>query len=231
MVRELWPLTAPGQLPPTKGQSRQIEPTRYIKLRGVVKMAVKEQKAAAFTLVETIVAMAVLAIAALSALQYQYFSNHQSRMARMETATTRAARLLLEDWKSTGGSEYYDPEELELGFEPINESDADLDNDDVLRNRARHLDNMSPGLADSHIYETEIDGSRVVVLLFWNDVAEDELSHTVLRKLTVAAIWGNRRDNRYRDTEDGDEDEKNRKYLGDQLLTFSTYVRLDSGGG
>ena len=70
----------------------------------------------AFTLIETMVAMVVLAIAALGALGYQYHAALQVRIAHAQTTGTRTAQLLLEDWKSTGGSEDYDPIALAMGF-------------------------------------------------------------------------------------------------------------------
>lgn len=80
-------------------------------------MAVMGRKLArAVTLIEVIVALAVVVIASLGALGYQYYAAAQGRIAHAQTTSTRIAQLLLEDWKSTGGSEDYDPTALGLGF-------------------------------------------------------------------------------------------------------------------
>lgn len=93
------------------------------KLRGgrmVAKTIKQLRPAAGLTLVEVIVAMAILAIVALGALGYEYYAAQQVRLAHVQTIATHTAQLLLEDWKSTGGSDDYDPTILGLGFSSVN---------------------------------------------------------------------------------------------------------------
>ncbi len=73
-------------------------------------------RATGFTLIEQLVAAAILTVAAVGAFQYQYYTAAMGRIASGQTAAARAAHLLLEDWKSTGGSTAYDPSSLGLGF-------------------------------------------------------------------------------------------------------------------
>ena len=71
---------------------------------------------AGVTLLEITVAIAVLAVASIGAINYQYHATRQGLVARSEITATRVAQLLLEDWKSRGGDETYDPEDLGMGF-------------------------------------------------------------------------------------------------------------------
>lgn len=77
------------------------------------------RRPAGVTLLELIVATMILAIASLGALTYQYHAVKQARSARAEIAAAQLAQLLLDDWKSTGGNEFYDPTKLDLGLEQI----------------------------------------------------------------------------------------------------------------
>ncbi len=81
----------------------------------------RRQVRGGLTLVEALIAMAVLAIVALGAMGYQYYAALHARIARAQIIATRTAQLLLEDWKSTGdstggGLTTYDPYKLGLGF-------------------------------------------------------------------------------------------------------------------
>ena len=80
-------------------------------------MTVKQFKCGrAVTLVEVMVAMAVLAIASLGAVSYQYHAARQTQVASAQIVATRTAQLLLEDCKGTGGSIDYYPTGLRPGF-------------------------------------------------------------------------------------------------------------------
>ncbi len=68
------------------------------------------------TLVETAIALAVVSISTLGSLAYQYHAARQIRIAQAELAATRIGQLLVEDWKSTGGADNYDPLALDIGF-------------------------------------------------------------------------------------------------------------------
>lgn len=183
-------------------------------------MTVKRRKfAAAVTLVEVMVAMAVLAIAALGALGYQYHAALQARIAHAQTTSTRIAQLLLEDWKSTGGSENYDPTTLGLGFFS-----------DVI-----HL-GQGTALPDG-VYSITVDNVPMLILLNWKDVDYDSDAEVTLRQITVTSVW--RRDlekdvNWGTITAEEVANEHASSGYGDALrplAALTTYVRLDASGG
>lgn len=114
------------------------------------------------TLIEALVAMAILAIAALGALNYQFYSAKHARIARLEMTATRTAQLLLEDWKSNGGSDNYDPTSLGLGI---------VDDD------------------ESNFYRIEVDDLPMYIRLMHRDIDEDEVAGVTLREITVICRW------------------------------------------
>lgn len=59
------------------------------------------------TLVELIVAAAVMCVAALGALSYEYLAAGHARVAKAQSAAVQIAYFLLQDWKSNGGSIHY----------------------------------------------------------------------------------------------------------------------------
>jgi type II secretory pathway pseudopilin PulG len=73
-------------------------------------------KRSGLTLIEAILAMAVLAIATLGSLAYAFHGAKQIKIAHAEMAAARTGQLLLEDWKSTGGDDAYDPTTIQMGF-------------------------------------------------------------------------------------------------------------------
>ncbi len=137
--------------------------------------------AAAVTLVEVMVAMTILTIAALGALSYQYHAAGHVRIARAQSAATHVAQLLLEDWKSTGGSEEYDPSILALGFSsplPI-----PFGWDEVKSQE------LGEPLHDA-VYAITIDDLPMLVMLSWEDVAYDATAGLKLRQLAVTVKFG-----------------------------------------
>jgi prepilin-type N-terminal cleavage/methylation domain-containing protein len=114
------------------------------------------------TLIEAMVAMAVLAIAALGALSYQFHCAKHARIAKLEMTATRTAQLLLEDWKSNGGSSSYDPTTLGLGFTKDQ---------------------------DSGFYKIEVDGLPMYIHLMQRDVETDTVAGVTLREISVIVRW------------------------------------------
>lgn len=174
-------------------------------------MIVKRPKfAPAVTLVEVMVAMVVLAIAALGALNYQYYAATQARIAHSETIAARTAQLLLEDWKSTGGSEDYDPTALNLGFY----SSLSMPSYEVSRGVPLH----------NGLYTITVEDVPLLLMLFWKDVSYDSAAEITLRQLTVGVVLDQHRDT---DTNLGE-------VISDRLIpevSLTTYVRLDASGG
>ena len=137
--------------------------------------------AAAVTLVEVMVAMAILTIAALGALSYQYHAAGHARIARAQSAATHVAQLLLEDWKSTGGSEKYDPSILALGFSSPLPIPAKWPNVKAMV-LAKPL--------NSAVYAISVDDLPMLVMLSWEDVAYDTTAGLKLRQLGVTVKFG-----------------------------------------
>ena len=79
----------------------------------------KKSQRDGFTIVEVMVAMAIVIIVALGTLSFQYNNVRQSRTSEAQITAARLGQLLLEDWKSTGGDPDYDPNALNMGFKLV----------------------------------------------------------------------------------------------------------------
>ncbi len=131
--------------------------------------------AGAVTLIEIMVAMAILVIAALGGLGYQYHAARHSRIARAEIIGIRTAQLLLEDWKSNGGSPTYDPSTLGLGF-------------------SSKLETAVVGNSGTDLYFIMVDNVPMQVLLEWiNRPADayyiDSQTGATLREISVTVTF------------------------------------------
>jgi Tfp pilus assembly protein PilV len=123
------------------------------------------------SLAEVMVSVVVVTIVALGGLSYQYHAARHARIARAQITATRTAQLLLEDWKSTGGSSEYDPAALGIGISFAGAvSIGSYDWDTTLGGGA---------------YSTNIDGLPMVIMLGFRDVEYDEDAQVKLRQLTV----------------------------------------------
>jgi len=109
-------------------------------------------------------AAALVVVAALGTLCFEYLTVSQVRYARAQMAATRVGQLLIEDWKSTGGSPDYNPEDLEMGFALPSE----------------------PLAGD---YMTIIDGLPLFISMSQSDVAVDEVAGVTLRQISVIVRW------------------------------------------
>ena len=118
-----------------------------------------------FTLIEVMIAMVVLVIIVFGALNYQYYAALHVRAALAQMTATRTAQLLVDDWKSVGGSAEYDPKNLHLGFIRSDSQDAD--------------------------YEVKVDDLPMYIRLSYNDVEHDEEAQITMRKITVQVNWRN----------------------------------------
>jgi hypothetical protein len=111
------------------------------------------------------IAMVVLVIIAFGALNYQYYTALHTRAAMAQMTATRTAQLLIDDWKSAGGSSKYDPTSLNLGF-----TKSDLDSSD---------------------YQITVDDLPMYMKLSYEDVEHDEEAQITMRKITVKVNWRN----------------------------------------
>jgi hypothetical protein len=165
------------------------------------------------TLIEAVVAMVLLAIIVLGALGYQYYAALHARIARAQIVATRTAQLLLEDWKSTGGSTEYDPSMLGLGFSAKLAVPA-------------HWSNGEGGGAGTPlhdgVYAITVDELPMLVMLSWLDVAEDAQAQVKLRQLTVIVNFG---------TQAALQAGSDVWPANLAPIILTTYVRLDESGG
>ena len=135
------------------------------------------------TLIEVMVAMAILVIAALGALGYQYHATAQARIARAQITATRTAQLLLEDWKSTSDSTSYDPSALELGFSSPQSIPGDCD-----------FGPDTGTILNNAVYAITVDDVPMLVMLTWANKDYDPTAKVTLRELTVKVKWNEKAD-------------------------------------
>jgi len=173
----------------------------------------------AFTLIEVMVAMVILSIASVGALGYQYFAAKQAKIGQIQVASTNIAQLLLEDWKSTGGSAEYaesGPLDLGIGFAAV----------DSLP--------VAPSLCMAG-YSITVDDVPMVVILNWVDVDQDDEAKVTLRKLAVMVLGGVDLTGELNLGEIITVGDRAIAASGDYGMiapfTISTYVRLDASGG
>jgi len=170
-------------------------------------MIVKQRKfAAAVTLIEVMMATAVLVIAATGALSYQYYAARDAKIAHAQITGTRTAKLLLEDWMSTGGSEEYNPATLGLGFSPVSTIPSKL------------VGFGSP--LNDVVYSITVNELPMLVMLTRSDVAYDTTLDVKLLQLTAIVIFG---------SVSGDKTAQQLELIKPIILT--TYVRVDAAGG
>jgi prepilin-type N-terminal cleavage/methylation domain-containing protein len=114
-----------------------------------------------FTLVEVMLAVAVTVVVALGTLCYQYYGVQHSRAADAQVTGTRVGQLVLEDWKSTGGDQDYDPAALGLGFTTTSPEN----------------------------YIITLDNQTFYVQLVRNDIDQDTVAGVTLREIKVLVRW------------------------------------------
>jgi hypothetical protein len=88
----------------------------YFSTNYCVKAMLQKKRIRGLTFIEDVLAIAMIAIVALGTLTYQYYGARHIRIAQVDLTATRIGQLLLEDWKSKGGTNNYDPTSLGLGF-------------------------------------------------------------------------------------------------------------------
>jgi len=174
---------------------------------------IKRRRAASGdTLVEAMITAAVVAIAALGGLSYQYLAAKHTKIAVSQMTATRTARLLLEDWKSTGGSEEYQPSRLGLGFLDVSAVASSLAIPAELN-----------GTVSDGAYSTETDGLPMILALRHEDVAFDESADVKLRQLTIHVAFG--------EVVDGKLTTSAGWLETVPPVTLTTFVRTDGSGG
>jgi hypothetical protein len=171
--------------------------------------------ASALILIEAMIAMTVLAIAALGVLSYQYRAAAHARIAHAQITGMRTAQLLLEDWKSTGGSEEYDVATLGLGFSSR------------LKIPSQWSQGQGGGLGSplhNCTHSVVVDGLPMLMVLRWQDVAHDTVTEAKLRQLSVIARFG--------EVDDRGDLVFSESYLENiPPIILTTYTRVDASGG
>jgi len=173
-------------------------------------MTIKRRKfASAVSLVEVIVATVVLSIITIGAMSYEYHTSRDAKIASAQIAATRTAQLLLEDWKSTGGSIDYNPSALGLGFSAASTIPSGFS------------DQSGLGVPQNNaVYAITVDEMPILVMLTRKDVAQDIVTGTTLRQLAVIVEFG---------TLAADTGAGRLENIPPLILT--TYVRADASGG
>lgn len=166
------------------------------------------RREAGLSLVEVMVASAILVVAALGALRCQYYAAGHGDVARAEMAAARLAQVFLVDWKSTGGSTDYNPMDLNLGLSgPI----------------AVPQDFASPsglGVAlNNAVYAITLNDTPLQMMLKYADVDQDGQVATTLRQLAVVVRFT------------GSSGDTNARLVGMPSITLVTYVRVDASNG
>ena len=85
--------------------------------------------AAAFSLVEVMMAIAILAIAAVTASGFRYYAVVDARKADVQITGTRLASLFLYGWDGSGGYSGYGKYNLIGGDDPLDPNDYDIEYD------------------------------------------------------------------------------------------------------
>jgi len=118
------------------------------------------------TLIEGLVAIAMVAILGLGGLSYQYFGAKHFHIAHQELTATRAGQLIIEDWKSNGAIDIvnYDATQLGVGFE-------------------------KPDPGDNSYYTITIDNVNLHLTLSYADVEVDDDAGVTLRQINVKVQW------------------------------------------
>lgn len=174
--------------------------------------------AAAVTLVEAMVATVILAIGAVGSLSFQYHVAHQSKTAKAQLAAARTAQLLLEDWKSTGGSDKYKPSSLGLGFTSALSVPSNFSTEGGLGS-----------VLNNAVYGIMIDGFPTLVMLQSRNISHDSAADVTLRQLSITVKFG-------APAEKNDSSAEMASRLDAHLeaiapVTLSTYTRVDASGG
>jgi prepilin-type N-terminal cleavage/methylation domain-containing protein len=128
----------------------------------VMKKRKKQSSRNGFTLVELIVASLVLGVVSVAAVGFQYQARRMALRANAEMTAARTARMVLDNWKKTGGDANFDPVSLKMGF--------------------------AKG-AKSGDYNVTVDGLQMLVSLSHNDIEQDALAMVTLRQIECMVQW------------------------------------------
>jgi len=118
-----------------------------------------------FTLLEVIIAMAIIAIVSLGTIDYQFHAIRQAKIANTKIAATRLGTLILENWKSFGGNDTYDP--TTSGFDIV---------------KLTSFENETK-------YSVTVDDIPFYLTLSSNDIDSNSTTGVILRELSISIQW------------------------------------------
>jgi type II secretory pathway pseudopilin PulG len=118
--------------------------------------------AAGFTLLELVITMMILIVLSVGALGYQYFAAQMAQRAKAEITVTRTARLILDNWKKTGGDENFDLPSIDPGFTVISGTDK---------------------------YQITVDELPMTVAIDWQNIEYDSVAIVTLRQIQATIQW------------------------------------------
>jgi prepilin-type N-terminal cleavage/methylation domain-containing protein len=114
------------------------------------------------TLIELVIAILIISIVSVGAINYQYFGTRMAHRADAEITATRTARLILDNWKKTGGDENFNLVDLDMGF-------------------------TQP--SQKTYYLITVNQLPLTVTIAWQDVEIDTNAGVGLRQLQVTIQW------------------------------------------
>ncbi len=125
----------------------------------------KRRSLKALTLVEVMIAIAIIAIVALGCLGYEYHAVWHANIAKAEMTAIRTAQMLIEDWKSAGGQDTtgpnaYSPDNFDSSFTSVDDG-----------------------------WSVTVDNLPMFITFDWSDITTDSISNVTLREITVTIRW------------------------------------------
>jgi prepilin-type N-terminal cleavage/methylation domain-containing protein len=115
-----------------------------------------------FTLLELVIASLILGIVSVGTMGYQYHARRMALRAKAEVTAARTGRLVLDNWKKTGGDEHFDLGSLKMGF---------------TKNSPKNN------------YRITVDNIPMVVDLNWKIIEEDTLAMVTLSRIEAVIQW------------------------------------------
>ena len=122
-----------------------------------------------FTLAEVVLTILIMAIVSLGVIHFQFYAIKSAKLARTKISATRLGSLILENWKTQGGSEQYDPTKLNVGINRQGENQYSFTVDDV----PLYLDLKVQDIDTNH--KTEVTLRQLELTIQWQSDYEQEL--------------------------------------------------------
>lgn len=122
----------------------------------------QQRRRAAFTMIELVVAAVILGVACIGTLGFWHYARSFSLRSNAEITAARTARLVLDNWKKTGGDAAFDLVDLNMGFSK---------------------------LPDSSDYRITVDGLPMTVRLNWQNIQQDADAMVTLRLIKTTIRW------------------------------------------